>query len=385
MKILFVAATARSLLNFRGPLIREILNRGCEVLAAAPFSDVEVKDTLSSWGVSCFNLGFSRSGLNPLADFVACSQLVSLMRRERPEVVFAYTHKPVIYSGVAGLFTDCRVFGLVSGLGEAFSDNSRGRMKVAQKMLSLLYRIGAMGLKGIVFQNTADQKEFVERGIISERLDSTVVNGSGVDLSHFVEKPFPQGPAHFVLLSRLIEQKGIRDFAAAAAIVKRTRPDALFSLAGPFEQKRQCAISANEVSGWVRDGLMTYHGSISDVRELLAAATVCVLPSFYREGIPRSLLEALATGRAVITCNTVGCREVVEVDSVTVVESGGIMVGENGFLIPPRRPEVLADVMLRLITNEELTQDMGKKSRLLAEKRFDVLKVNEEILSFMKV
>lgn len=365
--ILVIAGYAPSLSIFRGPLLKAMKTTGRRVIAAAP--DLKADD-LAALGVECRDIPLSRTGVNPLADLRLMQSLVRLMRRERPTVVLGYTAKAVIYGMLAAAVAKVpRRYALITGLGYAFAEEGKGSL--VRRVQEKLYRAALRQTTTVFFQNRDDPELFRRLGLLPQGLPVVVVDGSGVDLKVFARAPIPDGPARFLLIARLIAAKGIREYAAAARIVRQRYPDTEFHLVGGMDTNPD-ALSTAEIKAWTDDGTLLWHGELKDVRQQIAAAHVYVLPSFYREGVPRSILEALAMGRPVITTDAPGCRE-------TVVE------GQNGFLVPPRDAQALAAAMERFIADPHLAQTMGERSRTLAESRFDVNKVNAAMLREMEL
>lgn len=371
--ILVVAGSARTLVNFRGPLLRAMRRAGHDIAAAAPGlrGDHAVAGELGAMGIGCHDIPLARTGLNPLADAALLTALVRLMRSRRPDVVFAYTIKSVIFGLVAAAIVGVpRRYALITGLGYAFTGPAAGKRRVIRAVASTLYRTALKRATKVFFQNPDDAALFREMGLLPAGLPVVIVNGSGVDLEQFRPAPLPSGPMRFVLVARLLSAKGIREYAAAAAIVREAHPEVEFHLVGGFDSNPD-AIPQREVEAWQRTGTLICHGEVGDVRPHLAAAHVCVLPS-YREGTPRSVLEAMAMGRPIITTDAPGCRE-------TVID------GENGFLVAPGTIEPLARAMERFVAEPKLARRMGRQSRKLAESKYDVRKVNEIMLREMEL
>lgn len=366
-RVLIIASLASSLLRFRGDLIAELRALGHEVLTCAPPADPATAAGLHRAGVGSITVRLQRTSLNPLNDLRYLCDLHNAIVSSKPEILLAYTPKPVIYSGIAcRSLRVVRHFPLISGLGYGF-----GREGLLQRSLTpvvrRLYRHALSRSECVIFQNPDDRKLFISQRIVaSDR--TALVNGSGVDLERFAVQPLPSVPS-FLLMARLIPEKGIREYVAAARALRRQLPGARFLLAGWLEPRRG-AISAEELDAWRREGVVEYLGALDDVRAAIAAAGIYVLPSYYGEGIPRSVLEALAMGRAIVTTHMPGCRE-------TVTD------GENGYLVRPRDSQMLADAMLRLAANPRLVEQMGAASRRLAEEKFAVRRVNAQMLSAM--
>lgn len=372
MKVLVIAGFADSLLTFRGPLIQALLARGCSVHVAAPGlkPGTGVHTDLVLMGVVAHDVRLHRVGKNPLADVGTLLALHRLMRRIRPALVLGYTIKPVIYGAFAAKLAGVpRFYALITGLGHAFLNDGAGG-RVLQGLVQRLYAASLKHAKTVFFQNPDDEALFRSRQLLPAGMPSQIVNGSGVDVSRYAVAALPQDRPRFLLIARLLGEKGVREYAAAAKRVRARYPHAEFALIGWIDENPS-AIAQRELDQWVADGDLVYLGRLDDVRPAIAQASVYVLPS-YREGTPRTVLEAMAMGRAIITTDAPGCRE-------TVVP------GVNGFLVPVKSVDELAEAMTRFIENSELVRSMGAASRRLAEEKYDVNKVNAVMLHAMGV
>jgi glycosyltransferase involved in cell wall biosynthesis len=366
MKILLVAGFAESIIAFRGELIRTMRAQGHTVHVAAPgiSAQLDVKEALAGMGVVVHEIPLVRTGTNPLADLRLVWRFVRLMRKHRFDVFLGYTVKPVIYGGLAAwLACVPHRFSLITGLGFAFTEAKRG---VVARVVTWLYALAMARTHKVFFQNPDDEQLFRSQGILSAGVPSVVVNGSGVDIAAFAQQPLPGGAPVFLLMARLIGDKGVREYAAAAARIRQCNPEVRFLLAGRIDSNPE-AIKQHELDGWIAAGDLEYLGHVADVRPLIAQATVYVLPSYYREGTPRTVLEAMAMGRPVITTNAPGCRE-------TVVD------GENGYLVPVRSVDALVQAMQRFVNDPSLAVRMAARSRRMAEEKYDVHKVNAVML-----
>ena len=376
MKFLILASFADSLIGFRKPLIQELISQGLEVHAAAPelLSNTKVLTELSDMGAVCHDAPLSRTGMNPVSDLKAMLALRRLMKSIQPDYFLGYTIKPVIYGSLAAWLAGVPYrIALITGLGYAFVDDDKSlKRKAVNQIVVRLYTAALSRCQVVFFQNKDDEALFKESGIIGTQINSVVVNGSGVPVEEYVYEPaLIQSNLRFLLMARLIAAKGVRIYAEAARIVKAQYPNANFILAGELDSNPD-NIQKDELDSWITEGLIDYRGRLSDVKPVLKECSVFVLPSYYREGVPRSILEALATGRAIITTDSVGCRE-------TVIE------GDNGFLIPIKDANALAEAIFKLIEQPELVISMGKCSREMAEQKYDVHKVNYHMLSEMGI
>jgi glycosyltransferase involved in cell wall biosynthesis len=258
-------------------------------------------------------------------------------------------------------------YALVTGLGFAFTADRRG---IVTQVVAFLYRIALAGACLVFFQNPDDQRLFRRRGLLRASTPSVVVAGSGVDIAVYAATPPLTGSPVFLMIGRLMGDKGVREYAQAARRVKRRVPAARFRLAGWIDSNPD-AIAPEELDAWVADGTIEFLGRLADVRPAIAAATAYVLPS-YREGTPRTVLEAMAMGRPIITTDAPGCRE-------TVID------GENGFLVPVKSVDGLVAAMMKFIQDPMLAPRMGTRSREIAEEKFDVHKVNAVMLREMGI
>lgn len=369
MKFLVVAGLAESLINFRGPLILALKRKGFQVHVAAPSlpAGQPVRAQLEALGLQVHNIPVARTGTNPFSDLKTLWALWRLMREVKPNAVLGYTIKPVIYGTFAAWLAGVpQRFALITGLGYAFQgDGNRGRL---QALVQQLYALALARVQKVFFQNPDDQALFKQRGLLAVNTPSCVVNGSGVDVASFSVQPLPVGSVNFLLIARLLGDKGVREFVGAARQVKAVHPQAQFTVVGWIDSNPD-AIQQHELDDWVAAGTIHFMGRLSDVRPAIAACSVYVLPS-YREGTPRTVLEAMAMGRAIITTDAPGCRE-------TVVH------GDNGLLVPVKSVDELAQAMCRFIDEPGLTGAMGARSRFIAEEKYDVHKVNAVMLSEM--
>ena len=362
VKVMIVAGLDLSLILFRRELIESWLQIDCSVVAAAPNRKVE--GALKEIGVRYHTLPLERTGLNPVKDLILLCSLIRLFRKESPDCLYLYTIKPVIYGSLAArVMPSCRVFSMITGLGYAFT-RSEDEGKLLRKLLVFLYRIALKRNRKVFFQNPDDESFFVDNGIVEP--DKVVrVNGSGVNIDYYSMTPHNKGEVSFLLIARLLKEKGIVEYIEAARKIKTKYPEARFMLVGWSFDDNPTAIGQEQIEEWQKEGIVEIYGETDDVRPYIAKAAVYVLPS-YREGTPRTVLEAMAMGRAVITTDVPGCRE-------TVIE------GRNGFLVPVKDSGALAEAMENFIENPALVEHMGAESRKIAEDKYDVQKVNRVI------
>lgn len=370
---LLVASYPESVVRFRGELIDSLVEAGVVVHIAAPgLSEcAEVVDYFHEKGVVLHDISLARTGTNPFRDFIALLDLIKLVYRLRPDVLMGYTVKPVIYGLIAAkLLAVPRAYALITGLGYAFQERDSGQVKFGvQGLVRWLYSMSLAHACKVFFQNPDDQSLFYELGLLRRDALSCVVNGSGVSLGRYTFSPVSK-QARFTLIARLLGDKGIREYVSAARIVRKEYSAAQFDIVGWIDENPD-AISQSELDSWVAEGVVNFLGKLSDVRPAIERCSVYVLPS-YREGTPRTVLEAMAMGRAIITTDAPGCRE-------TVID------GENGFLVPVKSVDALVEAMTRFIEDPELAARMGKRSREIAVEKYDVHKVNAVMLKEMGI
>lgn len=370
--IVLIGAYPPSLINFRGDLIRALVSAGHKVTAMSESGTEDSIASIEALGADFKAYPVQKSGLNPFRDFQTFQNLVRMFGEMSPDYVFAYTIKPVIWSGIALRFVSSKTsfFALITGLGYSFHEKSIPG-KVLSSGVSQLYRMSLNRADGVIFQNAESRDLFVDREIARERC-CHLVNGSGVNLDHFADEALPetQHPV-FLLIARLIREKGIYEYVDAAREVKRQCPDAEFCLLGKHYNSPG-SIARGEVEQWQKEGVIHYLGTAKDVRPFIAGCHVFVLPSYYKEGMSRSIMEALALGRPILTTDNPGCREMV-------------IDGGNGFIVPTADTGALAERMIWLIENRHCWKTMGKRSREIAEREYDVHRINRQLMKIMGV
>lgn len=366
-KILVVGALPESLLNFRGHLIQRLVNEGHSVVAMASQNDEDVKSRLADLGANYDWYHVERNNLNPFSDIATLIDLIKAFRKHQPDVILSYTIKPVIWGAIAALFVPrAKFFALITGLGFAFQGKSLARKSLNILVVSL-YRVALARSTKAIFQNPDNLGEFVKRKIVSQD-KCALVNGSGVDLQAFKYVEPPADGCTFLMIGRLLGEKGFREYFSAASQVKTKYPEANFKVLGPLDPSPD-GLDLAEVERWEKEGAIEYLGENSNVRPFLESCHVYVLPS-YHEGMPRTVLEAMAVGRPIITTDVSGCRETVS-------------PGYNGYLVPSMDSSALAECLVRFIDSRDSWAEMGRHSRELVEKKFDVHSVNKEILALL--
>lgn len=354
MKIAITLNTSWNIYNFRFSLIKELLRNGHSVVAVAPHDDYTKK--LIQMGCSFEDVTMDSRGANPFKDLGLTFELYNIYKRVKPDIILHYTIKPNIYGTLAATILKIPVINNISGLGTIFL-NDTWISKIALK----LYRFSFKFPKQVFFQNQEDLQLFLDKELIQKNI-CEVIPGSGIDLDHFLpeekKETVEEKPFEFLMISRLIIDKGIREYVAACAILQERGINATFSLLGSLDEAHSRGISSVELEGWIEDGYINYLGSTDDVRPYIHRANCVVLPS-YREGTPRTLLEAAACGKPIVATNVPGCNNIVD-DKL------------NGLLCNVKDEHDLALKMKSMFyLSEDEQNEMGLRGRNIVERRFD--------------
>lgn len=355
-RVLIVVNVDWFFLSHRLPVATAAREAGASVTIAT--ADSGRMDDIRALNFEVVALPFTRKGQAPWREALTVLALLKLYLRLRPDVVHHVTIKPVLYGGLVARVVLRRsvVVNAISGLGFAFSEDRRAR-RVGQ-VVRLLYRRALRNPRSrTIFQNPDDLRRFVDQGML--HLGQTaLIRGSGVDCEVF-RPPLepPAGPPVVLLASRLLWEKGVGDFVEAARQVRDTRPEVRFVLAGRPDDGNVTSVTARELQAWVDEGAVEWLGHCAQMADLLRTATVYCLPTYYPEGVPKALLEAGATGLALVATNVAGCREVV-------------LDGYTGLLVPPRDPPALAAAIRRLLDDPELSLQLGRAARARVEQEF---------------
>ena len=354
-KILISVNTAWNLLNFRAGLINELISSGFEVIALAP-KDKYVAE-LELLGCRFVHLEMDNKGTHPVRDVLLLWRYFRFLKTEKPDLCLFYTVKPNVYGSLASSLCGIPFINNVSGLGAVFIQGGWLR-----RLVSALYSLAFRNSNRVFFQNRDDLGLFIENRLVKKEF-TDVLPGSGINLHRFTpvgnanKKPITS-PFRFLLIARMLKDKGILEFVNAAQLLKKLDLNAEFCLLGFLDVQNPAAISSEQMKEWTDQGFVKYLGVSDDVRQHIASADCIVLPS-YREGTPRTLLEAAAMGKPIVTSNVVGCKEVVE-------------HGVNGFLCEVNNAEDLARKMQEmLVLSEDQRKGMGQNGRLKMEKEFD--------------
>lgn len=341
-----------NIVNFRSALVRCLLREGYRVVAIAPPDSFT--PMLQELGVETIDISIDSKGLSPVRDLKLAIEYWRVLRALRPLAFLGWTIKPNVYGSLAAHALGIPVINNISGLGTAFI-----KVGLLTRLVRMLYRAALAKSAKVFFQNPHDRDLFVARGIVKQA-KTALLPGSGIDLDQFVpgagiDPPRPT----FLLVARLLRDKGVVEFVDAARIVRAMRPDVEFQLLGSLDAENRTAIDRATVLDWEREGVVKYLGEVADVRPYLVQATAVVLPS-YREGMPRSLLEAAAMARPLVATDVPGCTEIAR-------------NGENAILCKARDAQSLADAMAAMLALAPAARAaMGARSREIAEKEFDV-------------
>lgn len=366
-KIIAISAnTSWYLFNFRKNTIKALLEQGYSVIAIAPYDDYSLK--LEHLGAHFIQIDIDQGGTNPIKDFKTICLFYRIFSKNNIDVLLNFTPKNNIYATLAASRFNIKVINNIAGLGLSFS-----RESITTKIARKLYRISQHYSDWIFFQNEEDREIFVQNRFVSKNITSRLP-GSGVDLSRFMVTPsVDDGVVRFLLIARMLYQKGIEQYVNAARNLKKIYGDGVeFRLLGFLDTNNPSAVTKEKMDQWVSEGCVKYLGVSDNVEEEIAKIDCMVLPSFYREGVPKTLLEACAMGKPIVTTDNVGCRETVDEN-------------ENGFLCQPQDDKSLEIALQKIITmGHESRLSMGMKSRYKVEKEFDEKIVIDQYLLKIK-
>lgn len=371
MRILINSGLVFPVFAKREQLIEKIKDKGHEVSIGG--YQTEARDVCKMKGVGMEYIPFARAGLNPISDIKTVISYYKVIKEGRYDLVHSYTAKPNIYGSIAAKIAGVkRIYPTVNGLGYAFTGNT-SKNKIVRFVISCLYKVAFSCSTAVFFQNIDDAEEMINRRIVKGD-KCVVISGSGIDLKKYTYSEMSDSRTFF-MATRLLITKGLRNYFEAARIVKKIHPEARFILAGAFDPNPD-GIKKEELDEYVNDGTVEYLGVVENMPEVLKSCSVFVLPSYYREGVPHANLEAMSTGRAIITTNTPGCKETIKKPD----EEGK---GKNGFLVSPNNSIELSERMIWMLEHSAELREMGKESYEYAKERFDVNIVNSEMMKTM--
>lgn len=352
-KIVISVNTAWNVYNFRIGLIKSLIAHGYEIIIIAP--DDEYASRLCALGCRFINMPMDSNGTHPGRDLALLMRYLRVLRSEQPLAYLGYTIKPNVYGSIAAQALNIPVINNIAGLGTTFINRS-----LLTYLVRELYRFSLRRSRRVFFQNNEDQRLFIQAGLVRPEV-TDILPGSGIDVTHYL--PAPPVPLRdrlfrFLLVSRMLKDKGVEEFVAASSIVRQHMPEVQFQMLGFVDNGNSNSISLERIKIWEKNRLIRYFGKTDDVRPYLAQSDCIVLPS-YREGVPHSLLEAAAMARPIIATDVAGCREVVDHNI-------------NGLLCKVRDPHDLAEKMLQIIQlSPERRHAMGMAGRRKAITQFD--------------
>lgn len=377
-KIIIIGNTASMMLNFRSDLLKKLAKKGHEVFAfVSEFQKIELQK-LNALGVHVVTYTLNRAGLNPLADLKTLFELKRKIYEIKPDIVFSYFTKPVVYGSLAArLAKTPKIVGMIEGLGSPFTVHKKGqnlKIKLIKFIQISLYRLVFPFLDKIIFLNKEDPIDLIESNRIYHKKNTVEVLGPiGLDLDNYLYKKWDMNQEiTFIFVARLLAEKGVYEYLEAAKSVKLIYPKVSFKVIGGLDLENPYGLSKLELEKLIASGLIDYPGFVNNVSEHIESSAVFILPSYYREGVPRSTQEAMAIGRPVITTDVPGCRD-------TVVD------GVNGFLVPKWDIGSLVEKMCFFIENPEQVNIMGKESYKIAVEKFDVHKVNKKLFKILEI
>jgi glycosyltransferase involved in cell wall biosynthesis len=372
-RIAVVGTMATVILGFRGELIKAMVAAGHKVFAFANDYDAETEAEVRSLGAEPVRYSLGRFSLNPLAELYSCWQLYRLFTSLNISVSFCYFAKPVIYGTLAAKMANVPLrVAKIEGLGRAFTIPASGdtlKAKLIRWIQINLYRLSLAHTHHVFLLNPDDNTDLIQRYQLRCG-QITQLGGIGVNLAHYPRTCVTQTPMRFIFVGRLLAEKGIGYFLQAAQRIKATHPETEFVVLGEPDGKN--GVSRSELMRFVDAGIINYPGRVKNVLPHLQQSSVFVLPSYYREGVPRSTQEAMAVGRAIITTDMPGCRETVQHEV-------------NGFLVPAHNQLALEHAILKFIKQPELAAAMGEQSYLLAQQRFDASTINQKIMQILQL
>lgn len=366
MKIVVLSSYTPSLFWFRIDMMKAFQQCGHQVIAVGPDSSEKWNDSFKEVGIEYRQVFTARNGMNPITDVKSYFALKEFFKQEKPDKLFVYQAKAISYGSVAAKkYGKTEIYPLVAGLGSIFRGTGLKNWFLRMAM-SVLYKNAFRYADKVFMQNQDDVNDIVNAGVL-KRDKIVMMNGSGVNTEKFCVKDFPNVPT-FLFIGRLIRDKGVGEYLDACRIIKRNYKTVCCLLVGPYDSNPS-ALKPDELKTYIDDGSVQYFGEQKDVRPFIEQASVYVLPS-YHEGTPKTVLEAMSMGRAIITTDAPGCRE-------TVID------GINGCLVPVKNVEAIVEKMEYLIDNFAEVERMGKESRAIAVERFDVNKVNASVIKTM--
>ena len=373
-KIIILDTLSKDVFLFRKHLIQFLVAQQYIVYIMATDFTPATKEKVIQLGATPIDYTFDRGGLNPFADLRNMKLLQKTFAKIQPDVLLARASKPVIFGTLAAKKAKVpKIIAMLEGLGYTFTEQPNGqslKAKIIKKIQVFLYKIALPNANIVLFLNPDDPRDLLDKYHITVK-KREVLGAIGLDFKDYPFSNAPTSPISFIFVARLLREKGIFEYLKAVEIVKAKYPSVIFKVIGSFDSENPGALKKEELDKYIQKGFITYPGFVNNVNQWIAESSVFVLPSYYREGVPRSTQEAMAIGRAVITTDVSGCRE-------TVVN------GKNGFLIPKWDVKALAQAMQYFIENPTEISRMGMESYQIALEKFDGEKVNEKLLKIIE-
>lgn len=369
MVILVLSSHTPSLFWFRMEMMKSFMTKGVKVIAVGNEPESVWSDKFKDLAIKYRSIPVCRNGMNVIGDLKTFIALKKIIQEEKPDKIFTYQAKTIVYGILASHLVDNSIsnYPLVAGLGSIFRGTCF-KSKIVRLILSRQYKLAFKYSTKVIFQNSDDKNELLHRGLLKET-QVAMVNGSGVNVEKFTVQPFPDTKA-ILFIGRLLRDKGVGEYLELAKRIKCKYPEVRCLLVGPFDTNPS-AIKPVDLQPLIEDGIIEYFGEQTDVRPYINECTVYVLPS-YHEGTPKTVLEAMASGRPIVTTDAPGCRETVE-------------DGINGFLVPIKDVALLEEKVLKILNDPLLADKLGKRGRLLAEEKYDVNKVNASLMKIMNL
>lgn len=377
-KFVMIGTTAACFYGFRADLIKELVEKNVKVYAFTIDHQVSELEKIEKLGAIPVIYSLNRGSLNPISDLYATYKLSKQIKELQPDLVFSYFTKPVIYGSLAAKLSKVKkIIAMLEGLGSPFTVHPHGqslKIKLIRFIQVSLYRIVFPFIDKIVFLNKDDPVDLIENNKIKHKANSPVVLGPiGLNLKDYSYTPWNiSNEISFIFIARLLAEKGIFEYVEAAKIVKKKYPHIIFRVIGGLDLENPYGLTQNQLDELIESKTIEYSGFVTNVDVYIKKSAVFVLPSYYREGVPRSTQEAMAIGRPVITTDVPGCRD-------TVID------GVNGFLVPKWNPQALAEKMIYFIEHPEQVRMMGDQSHKIAIEKFDAEKVNQRLLEILGI
>ena len=373
MKVLIFSNRASNLIGFRYKLLKSLVASGIDVYAVAPADIRNIFEKMSEIGVKYEQLDYSKSSINPFKELGVIFAIMSIIKREVPDVMFSFMTKPVIYGSIAAKLCGVKhIQSMIEGLGYMFIGRTI-KQRILKYIALVLYWIALKCTNRVYFLNN-DDKQYFEKYLVSPKKTKRIF-GIGIDLEKFFPVEHSKGNLMFLFVGRLLVDKGIKEFIEAAKIVSAKYSQARFVIVGGADEN-PASLSSEEIAEYAKTTAIKFVGIQADVRPYLMECSALVLPS-YREGMPVSPMEAMASSRAVILTDVPGCRELIIRKSVGDTLDNGVLEGKNGYMVEKGNSQATAKAMIDLIENPCKIEAMGREGRKYAEQFLDCNKINK--------